>query len=375
MGHIEKELKYSYNDVSVIPAPISTLKHRSDANPYKDGMLPIFAAPMTTVVNEENIAMFESNHIIPILPRDKKYDVAKRFEFACQGRWAAFSLEEFTNLFCIKESCVKIEDKAFVLIDMANGHIEQLYQMVKVAKSKYGDKLIVMIGNIANPEAYYHASRVGADYVRLNVGGGDACVTSTNTSINYPIASLIADTVIEKEKLLFGNPKAKCPYIVADGGIRDFCDVIKALCLGADFVMIGGIFGRKLESASPCMKMNVDGNVEYINGLQLMMQDNFEYKGNGHFLVDGQEARFMKEFYGMASKKGQQDMGVAEKVEEGIGKLYRVDGTVEEWVIKMTHFLCCAMSYLNCHDVKDIFERSRVILVTTNAYNCINRNN
>lgn len=374
MGHIEVALKYSYNDVSIIPAPISTLKHRTEANPFKNGMLPIFTAPMTSIVNVDNITMYEDNKIIPILPRDKKYDVNVRFDFATQGRWAAFSLDEFKNLFCYDKKSVKIEDKAHVLIDMANGHMENLFEMVKVAKTHYGDKLVVMIGNIANPETYYHATKCGADYVRLNIGGGDGCVTSTNTGINYPIASLIADTIIEKEKILFGNPHEKCPYIVADGGIRDFCDVIKALCLGADFVMIGGIFGKKLESASPCLELAMDGKTIERDGMKLMMQDNFEYKGNGRFLIEGKDVRFMKKFYGMASKFGQQDMGVEEKVEEGIAKLFVVDGTVEEWSKKMTHFLKCSMSYLNCYDVKDIFKLSRIIVVTTNAYNCINRN-
>jgi len=374
MGYIETELKYSYNDVSIVPSPISTLKHRAEANPFKNGMLPIFTAPMTSVVNADNITMYEDNKIIPILPRNIKYDAFTRFEFACQGRWAAFSFDEFEEIFCKNKAKTKIEDKAFVLIDMANGHMANLFERVREAKAHYGDKLVVMIGNIANPETYYHATKCGADYVRLNIGGGDGCVTSTNSGINYPIASLISDTVKEREKILFGNPHAKCPYIVADGGIRDFCDVIKALCLGADFVMIGGIFGRKMESASPCLELAMDGKTIEHNGMQLMMQDNFEYKGNGRFLIDGKDARFMKKFYGMASKFGQQDMGVAEKVEEGIAKLFVVDGTVEEWSKKMAHFLRSAMSYLNCYDINDIFKLSKVIVVTTNAYNCINRN-
>ena len=80
MGHIEVALKYSYNDVSIIPAPISTLKHRTEVNPFKNGMLPIFTAPMTSIVNVDNITMYEDNKIIPILPRDKKYDVNVRFD-------------------------------------------------------------------------------------------------------------------------------------------------------------------------------------------------------------------------------------------------------------------------------------------------------
>jgi len=379
MGKIEKEFKYAYNDISIVPAAISKVRHRGDINPFKNGMLPIFAAPMTSVVSLENFEMFESNKIIPILPRDKKYKVEMRLEFAKQGKWAAFSLEEFDTFFCANHTY--IENKAFVLVDMANGHMEELYKKVELAKKHYGDKLVLMVGNIANPSTYYYAAKAGVDYVRLNIGGGDGCTTTPITGVNYPIASLIADTIIEKEKLLFGNPHAKCPYIVADGGIRDFGDVSKALCLGADFVMIGSVLGRKLESASPCtsffssaLALGLEDRNEVIDGLQLMNRDDFQYKGNGRFFIGDKQVSFMKSFYGMASNRGQNDMGVDTKVEEGMEKWYTVDGTVKEWSEKMIHALRSTMSYIDCFDVKDMYEKSRIILVTNNAYNCINRN-
>ena len=379
MGKIENDVKYSYNDVSIVPSIISRVRHRGDINPFKNGMLPIFTAPMTNVVSLENFEMFESNKIIPILPRDKKYDSYTRLEFSKKGKWAAFSLEEFDTWFCTNPT--KIDDKAFVLIDIANGHMEELYKKAEHAKKHYGDKLVLMIGNIANPSTYYCAAKAGVDYVRLNIGGGDGCTTTPITGVNYPIASLIADTIIEREKLLFGNPHIKCPYIVADGGIRDFGDVSKALCLGADFVMIGSVLGRKLESAAPCisgfytyLSIGKEDRNEDIDGLQLMKSDDFQYKGNGRFFIGDKQVSFMKAFYGMASNRGQTDMGIDTKVEEGMEKWYNVDGTVKEWSEKMIHALRSTMSYIDCFDVKDMYEKSRVILVTNSAYNCINRN-
>ena len=48
-----KEMKYSYNDIAIVPAIKSNVEHRSECNPYTgnfgDSSLPIFTAPMSTV--------------------------------------------------------------------------------------------------------------------------------------------------------------------------------------------------------------------------------------------------------------------------------------------------------------------------------------
>ena len=49
------DFKLSYDDVSIIPERISTISSRKECNPYIDGMLPIFASPMDTVICEDNI--------------------------------------------------------------------------------------------------------------------------------------------------------------------------------------------------------------------------------------------------------------------------------------------------------------------------------
>jgi GMP reductase len=41
----------------------------------------------------------------------------------------------------------------------------------------------------------------------------------------------------------------KTSKIVADGGFREYSDIIKALALGADYVMLGSILNKCLESS------------------------------------------------------------------------------------------------------------------------------
>ena len=76
------DFKLSYDDVSIIPERISAISSRSECNPYIDGMLPIFASPMDTVVCEENIQDFLDNKINVVIPRN--IDFCRRIELGAK---------------------------------------------------------------------------------------------------------------------------------------------------------------------------------------------------------------------------------------------------------------------------------------------------
>lgn len=176
---LKKEVKYSYDDISVVPAEVSEINHRSECNPYtEEGNLPLFTAPMDSVVSIENFNLWEENKINAILPRT--VDVNTRLDWVVNKEvWVAFSLQEF-NKFFIEESIVP---KGKILVDIANGHMESLYKSVEDAKIINPD-LIVMVGNVANPETYRRATKSGVDYIRVGVGSGKGCfVEGTRISL------------------------------------------------------------------------------------------------------------------------------------------------------------------------------------------------
>ena len=129
-----------------------------------------------------------------------------------------------------------------VLIDIANGHMSKLIVLIEEIKRLW-PHLKLMVGNIANPETFVNLGMAGADYIRCSIGSGAGCTTASNVSINYPLGSLISECYILRKQY---GLKTK---IVADGGMRNYSDVIKALGLGADYVMIGSIFNKAIESA------------------------------------------------------------------------------------------------------------------------------
>ena len=66
---ILEKVGYSYNDLKIVPAVISRVDSRSQCNPYdENGMLPIFASCMSTVVDTKNYEIFKQNKITPIIP-------------------------------------------------------------------------------------------------------------------------------------------------------------------------------------------------------------------------------------------------------------------------------------------------------------------
>ena len=177
------EMKYSYNDIMVKPAVISTIEHRAECNPYdEDGNLPLFTAPMDTVVNIDNFNLFQEHGIIPILPRTCKEE--DRVEFSRCGKWAAFSLQEFEKWFLGKCTPKNEKTPLRALIDIANGHISKLYELVRASKRVYGDSIKIMVGNIANPDTYRICVESRVDYVRCSIGTGcfteDAIIKTDN---------------------------------------------------------------------------------------------------------------------------------------------------------------------------------------------------
>ena len=178
------------------------------------------------------------------------------------------------------------------------------------------------------------------------------CITSSNTGIHFPMASLIYETYEIKKKLEHAGENA--PFIIADGGIRNYSDVIKAIgILGADYVMIGGLFSKLVESAAPTFYYGKDGeSIHEINP--------FEHKIDAYpdgtfgiedtYLLDN----LHKVFYGMASRRGQEDIQEKKiKTSEGIEKVFDCTTNLRKWTENMIAYMQSAMSYTNCFYIDD----------------------
>lgn len=448
------KIGYSYNDITIVPSIISRVTSRTECNPFvKDNFLPIFASPMASVVSDNNLYTFLDNDIIPILPRNIDFETRKKF--MNEQTWVALSLKEFEELF-IKYAIDRKGDfrtHYFVVVDIANGHMRSLYEKCIHAKElaiEYEYVLTIMTGNIANPKTYEWICRnaryknikngksgLAVDYIRVGIGGGHGCITTSNTSAHYPQASLINECKQIKDKLLnetddthpsYHKPifnSEDFPKIVADGGIRNYDHVIKALALGADYVMIGSLFAQCIESAGEktikplntklplrfTIEQYKDFSVDtkgYVKGYytddfinnnikpwKWKLMDAEDNVKNGKYTKDSSEYKLAVleydnklnelkkqkmigqidvKFFGMASADGQKSIsGEKTKTAEGITKWLPVKYTLAGWVENMISYLRSAMSYTDCKTLKEFIGKPELIVNSISEIQAVNR--
>jgi GMP reductase len=338
-------MKFDFDDILLTPEIFSTINSRKEVNIFDEhGMLPIMTAPMDTVVDEDNYTKFIDNKINVVLPRFNKYNYSGN-----KLLFRSYGLDEFKSLFL--DASPETDLNVYALIDVANGHMSRVLQYVQQSKAKYGDKLVLMVGNVANPKTYLYLSKNGADYVRCGIGGGAGCLTSVQTGVGYPMASLIKECFEYKVE---NNCSTK---IVADGGFKKFADINKALALGADYVMLGSMLNKAYESCSPIYELNM--------GVYHRYRQEDDVQLTKELLKFG---KLYKSYRGMSTKEVQKSWGRTElKTSEGISTFNKIEYTLEGFVENLSDYLRSAMSYLNASNLKE-FKEARFELITHSAF-------
>ena len=374
-------LKLNYDDVTIVPERVTDICSRSKCNPYDDaGFLPIFASCMSSVVSMENTEEFNRAKIRTVIPRS--YSLEERFVYLRRNtpNFVAFSMEEARTYFCkdsgiCPPSSIREGWPLHICIDLANGHMSYLLELVKQIKADYGDKITIMTGNIANPEAYRDYESVGVDYCRVSIGTGSVCSTSSNTGIHYPVFSLLSEIYKIKKEI-----SGKCK-IIADGGIRGFRDIQKAL-IYADYVMIGGLFNKSIESAGKTtygtFYWNIRGK-KIARPLKTLLCFGKEIPKSKYKkcieLVKENKLTVWKELFGMSTKIAQSLINKANsqetkrlKTSEGLLRHQKVEFDICGWAENETDYLRSAMSYTNSLTLDD-YKESQWVQISKIAYN------
>ncbi len=152
-----------------------------------------------------------------------------------------------------------IEAGADVLaFDSSDGYSEYQRDAARWARGRYGDSVVIGAGNVVSGEAFrYLVEEADVDFVKVGIGGGSICITREQKGIGRGQASALMDVVQERDAY-FTETGTYIP-ICSDGGLSNDTQIIIALAMGADFVMMGRYFAMTDESPTP--KVSLKGRL------------------------------------------------------------------------------------------------------------------
>lgn len=223
-----------------------------------DLKLPIISANMDYVTEEHMAIAMMANQGFYVLHRfmsDKElynkaiklYDTLGVASFSVGVRDPEAEFKKISTL----SSALSI-GALVVTVDVAHGHHQRVADMVKRLKDLGVPRVIA--GNAATVDGYVFLEQAGADAIKVGIGPGAVCTTREVTGVGVPQLSAIMDIArhrgyspswTEQDMAgttyrIYGDP-VKSPPIIADGGMKNSGDIVKALAAGADMVMLGSL--------------------------------------------------------------------------------------------------------------------------------------
>lgn len=223
-----------------------------------------------------------------------------------------------------------------LVLDTAHGYTRRVLEACDKLKALYGDKIDIIVGNVATPEGAKGLIDAGADAVKVGMGPGSICTTRIVAGIGVPQLTAIWDCAEVCRD--HGIP------VIADGGIRYSGDIVKALAAGANVVMLGSLFAGTAEAP---------GEIEIYQGRSYKV-----YRGMGSI---GAMRAGSKDRYGQEAEPQQK------LVPEGIEGRVPYKGSLSEAVHQLMGGIRAGMGYCGVETIGELQSESRFMRVTPNS--------
>jgi len=221
-----------------------------------------------------------------------------------------------------------------LVIDTAHGHSEGVLAATRLLRPQYPD-VVLVVGNVATPEATKACIEAGADVVKVGIGPGSICTTRVVAGVGVPQLTAVAECAAMAHAL--GK------RIIADGGIKYSGDVAKAIAAGADAVMVGSILAGTDETPG-----------------ELVLYQGRTYKayrgmGSVEAMRDGSSDRYFQD--------GKEEGG-RKLVPEGIVGRVPHRGPLAETLYQLVGGLKSSMGYCGCATIPAMHQDSRFVRIT-----------
>lgn len=329
----------TFDDVLIVPNYTEVKREDVDVSSYLSKNIkleiPLLSSPMDFVTASEmaiaigklgGLGVIHRNMVIE--DQVKEITTAKKeIEHVAAAVGVGRDLEE--RIEAINQAQADI-----VLIDSAHGFSKQILDAVKFIKEKYRN-LVIIAGNVATGAAAKAIIEAGAGVVRVGMGPGSICTTRIIAGVGIPQITAILETSQVARK--YG---AK---IIADGGLRNSGDVVKAIAAGADMVMSGSLFAGCKEAP---------GKIITIKGKKFK---NYRGMGSVAAMKEGSAARYGQEYRIGQEKK---------LIPEGVEGMVSYKGGVSDVVNQIIGGLRTGMYYTGVKTISELQEKTRFIRVT-----------
>jgi IMP dehydrogenase len=319
----------TYDDVLLLPQ-YSDIRSRSEVDISTDlgnGLtlgLPIFSSPMDTI--SENFmarAISEEGGCAIIhrynTPEEQAELVSHARTIGAESIGFAVGVGD-DMLYRVCE-CLAA-GATFVCVDVAHGHHIMMKEALQAIRNAIGDDLHIMAGNVATLKAINDLADWGANSVRCNIGGGSICSTRVQTGHGHPGLQTIIDC----------SHTDRDVTIIADGGIRNSGDIVKALAAGADAVMLGSLLAGTRETP-------------------------------GEVFTDSSGRKY-KTYRGMASKEAQLNWRGKYSSFEGVSSTVPYRGKVRNILADLERGIRSGMSYTGARSITELRSKAQFVRQT-----------
>jgi IMP dehydrogenase len=140
-----------------------------------------------------------------------------------------------------------------LVIDSSDGHTTFQRDTLEWIRRRAAD-LPVIGGNVITREGFDYLVAAGAGAVKVGMGGGSMCITQEQKGTGRGLATAVMKVVEARDR--HREKTGVHVPVIADGGVVNSKDIVIALALGADAVMMGRFFARMEESPTETVRIN-----------------------------------------------------------------------------------------------------------------------